>query len=90
MLSRIKLNYQQSIYQDVIARENILPTGISNYLALPHAKVDIKKPMIAIAINKTGIDFEAGDGLLSRIIILLLTPKNNNELQLKLLSEIAK
>ncbi len=46
-------------------------------------------PMIAIAINKTGIDFEAGDGLLSRIIILLLTPKNNNELQLKLLSEIA-
>ena len=79
----------ESIYQDVIARENILPTGISNYLALPHAKVDIKEPMIAIAINKTGIDFEAGDGLLSRIIILLLTPKNNNELQLKLLSEIA-
>ncbi|MFZ1289815.1 MAG: cation:proton antiporter [Melioribacteraceae bacterium] len=78
----------EDIFNEVISREKILPTGIANYLALPHAKINIKEPLIAIAINKTGIDFEASDGTLSRIIILLLTPKNNNELQLKLLSEI--
>lgn len=78
----------EEIFNEVILREKILPTGIANYLALPHAKINIKEPMLAIAINKTGIDFEASDGTLSRVIILLLTPKNNNELQLKLLSEI--
>ena len=45
--------------------------------------------MLAVAINKTGLDFEASDETLSKIIILLLTPKTNTELQLKLLSEIA-
>jgi len=83
-----KLNSEE-IFNEVISREKIIPTGITNYLALPHAKINIKEPMLAIAINKTGIDFESNDGILSRVIILLLTPKNNNELQLKLLSEIA-
>ncbi|MBK8944855.1 MAG: cation:proton antiporter [Ignavibacteriae bacterium] len=78
----------EEIFNEVIFREKILPTGIANYLALPHAKINIKEPMLSIAINKKGIDFEASDGTLSRVIILLLTPKNNNELQLKLLSEI--
>jgi mannitol/fructose-specific phosphotransferase system IIA component (Ntr-type) len=77
------------IYKGVLAREKIIPTGISNYLAIPHAKINIKRPLLAIAVNKTGIDFEANDGTLSKIIVLLLTPKNNTELQLKLLSEIA-
>ena len=77
------------IYRSVLNRENIIPTGISNYLAIPHAKINIKRPLLAVAINKTGLDFEASDGTLSKIIILLLTPKTNTELQLKLLSEIA-
>lgn len=76
------------IYREVIERENSIPTGIANYLAIPHARVDIKRPAIAIAINKKGINFEASDGTPSRIIFLLLTPKNKNELQLKLLVEI--
>lgn len=77
------------IYREVLIRENVIATGISNYLAIPHAKINIKRPLMAIAINNTGLDFEASDGTLSKIIILLLTPKNNTELQLKLLSEIS-
>lgn len=82
-----KLN-KTEIYNEVMVRENLVPTGISNYLAIPHAKINIKEPVLAVAINREGINFEASDGILSNIIILLLTPKNNNELQLKLLSEI--
>jgi len=83
----LKLNSDQ-IYSEVIERENSIPTGIANYLAIPHARVDISRPAIAIAINKKGINFEASDGTPSRIIFLLLTPKSKNELQLKLLVEI--
>ena len=69
-------------------REESLSTGIENYLAIPHAKIDIKKPVAVIALNKKGLDFEAADNELSKIIVLLLTPQNDSELQLKLLAEI--
>ncbi len=78
------------IFSQVMKREDLFPTGIANFLALPHAKIEIKEPFIALAITKNGIDFEANDNNLSRIIILLLTPSNKNEIQLELLSKIAK
>ncbi|MHB1688250.1 MAG: cation:proton antiporter domain-containing protein, partial [Ignavibacteriaceae bacterium] len=83
----LKLN-REVIFNEVMARENSVPTGISNYLAIPHARVDIAKPAAAIAINRQGLNFEASDGIPSKIIFLLLTPKDKNELQLKLLVEI--
>lgn len=84
----IELN-KEVILKEVLLREDNLPTGIANYLALPHAKVKIKEPFIGIAVNKEGIDFGAADELPSKIIVLLLTPENNNEIQLQLLAEIA-
>lgn len=84
----VKLD-KEVILREVMSREKNLPTGIANYLALPHAKIKIKEPFVAIAINKCGVNFDAADGLLCKIIILLLTPENNNEIQLQLLSEIA-
>jgi Kef-type K+ transport system membrane component KefB/mannitol/fructose-specific phosphotransferase system IIA component (Ntr-type) len=84
-----KIN-KDEVINEVIKREEIIPTGIANYLAIPHARVNINKPAIAVAINKHGINFEASDNLPSRIIFLLLTPKDKNELQLKLLAEIVE
>ena len=77
------------ILKAVLEREDQMPTGIANYLAIPHAKLKIEKSVIAMAINKSGIDFNAADGTQSKIIILLLTPVNKLELQLKLLSDIS-
>lgn len=83
----LKLN-KTEIIQSVMKREELFPTGIANHLAIPHARVKIKKPYIAIAVHKSGLNFDASDGLPAKIILLLLTPENNNELQLKLLAEI--
>jgi len=80
---------RDSLFEEVWKREELIATGIANYLAIPHAKIDIKNPIAAIAVSQTGIDFEAPDGIPSKIIILLLTPSENNELQLQLLAEIA-
>lgn len=78
----------EQIFEEVWKREEEFPTGIANSLAIPHARLPIKKPIIAVSYNSTGIDFGAADGL-SKIIVLLLTPKSSNELQLQLLAEIA-
>ena len=82
-------NRFDQVIKAVIEREKISDTGIANFVAIPHAKIEIEKPLTALAINKTGIDFNALDGMESRIIFLLLTPENKPELQLKLLAEIS-
>jgi mannitol/fructose-specific phosphotransferase system IIA component (Ntr-type) len=82
-----KLN-EEEVYSEVMLREEESPTGIANYLALPHGRIKYKLPVVAVAINKNGLDFESLDGTPSKVIILLLTPKDNNELQLKLLADI--
>jgi len=85
----IKINNNE-ILSDVLRREELTPTGIANYLAIPHAKMNIKKPILVIARNNFGVDFQAADNLPAKIIFLLLTPADNPELQLTLLAEIAK
>jgi mannitol/fructose-specific phosphotransferase system IIA component (Ntr-type) len=45
---------------------------------------------MAVAVNDRGIDFQAFDKSLSRIIVLLLTPVKEHSLQLKLLADIAR
>jgi Kef-type K+ transport system membrane component KefB/mannitol/fructose-specific phosphotransferase system IIA component len=80
---------REDLVDEIWSREEILTTGISNYLAIPHAKIKIKNPVAAIAVSKQGIDFNSPDGLPSKVIILLLTPEDNNEIQLQILAEIA-
>lgn len=86
-VNELKLN-KTEIIQSVMKREELFPTGIANHLAIPHARVKVKKAYAAMAIHKSGLNFEANDGLSAKIILLLLTPEDNNELQLKLLAEI--
>ncbi len=78
------------VKKEIKSREEVVSTGLENYLALPHAKVKVNEPYAAIAISKTGVDFNSNDELPSKIIIMLLTPKDQNELQLRLISEVAK
>jgi Kef-type K+ transport system membrane component KefB/mannitol/fructose-specific phosphotransferase system IIA component (Ntr-type) len=80
---------EEELFYEVWKREQLVATGIGNYVAIPHAKVDIKKPIAILAINKEGVDFEAPDKLPAKIILLLLTPKDDHEIQLRLLAEIA-
>ena len=88
LTTELKIN-TDLVVEAVVEREKLIPTGIANYLAIPHAKIEIEDPRIALAINKSGIDFNALDERKARIIFLLLTPEKKFELQLKLLAEIS-
>jgi mannitol/fructose-specific phosphotransferase system IIA component (Ntr-type) len=75
----------------VIEREQIMSTGLSNGLAVPHARVkDLAKPCVILALHGQGIDFDAPDGQPARIICMLLTPKDDPESQIELLSLFAQ
>lgn len=74
----------------VFAREETSSTGLVNGLALPHARIAIKEPLLMCAVSKEGIDFDSLDSRPSYIFFLLITPITMPDLQLQLLSEIAK
>jgi Kef-type K+ transport system membrane component KefB/mannitol/fructose-specific phosphotransferase system IIA component len=84
-----KIDYEK-IFSEVMKREELISTGLEKHLAIPHARLEIQKPFAAIAICKQGIDFDSLDKLPAKVIILLVTPKEKPEIQLNMLSEIAK
>lgn len=72
-------------------REETLPTGIGNGVALPHARIEgISKPIVAIGISDSGIDFDAPDDKPAYVIFLILTPVDAPDTQLEITAELAK
>jgi K+:H+ antiporter len=72
-------------------REETLPTGIGNGVALPHARIDgISRPVVAVGVSDTGIDFDAPDDKLAHVIFLILTPASDPEAQLEITAGLAR
>ncbi|WP_320047513.1 cation:proton antiporter [uncultured Ilyobacter sp.] len=77
------------IKAEVLSRENMSNTSIEEGIALPHARLDIiDKPVITFAFSKEGIYWNSPDGKKSRFIFLILTPKDDNIIQLKIIREL--
>jgi Kef-type K+ transport system membrane component KefB/mannitol/fructose-specific phosphotransferase system IIA component len=80
-----------SIEPAVWAREEALSTGIGRGVALPHARVEgLKESLVAVGIADEGIDFDAPDDQLAKVIFLILTPVKDPGAQLDIASEIAR
>ncbi|KAF0152488.1 MAG: Na/H antiporter [Ignavibacteria bacterium] len=84
-----KIN-KEKIEQAVWKREQQLSTGLANGLAIPHARLKIQAPLVAVGICKNEIDFNSLDGSPAKVVVMLLTPETEHELQLKLLADISK
>ncbi|HOJ32663.1 MAG TPA: cation:proton antiporter [Candidatus Hydrogenedentes bacterium] len=79
------------IQEAVWKRECIMATGLENGVAVPHARLDnLEKAVVAIGISPQGIDFDAPDGSRAHVVILFLTPAQDEGIQLDLLADVAK
>ena len=75
----------------VLAREAIMPTGVGQGIAIPHARMPgLSSPIVALGLSSAGVDFGAPDGELARFIVLVITPEHDDLIQLELLAEIAR
>lgn len=71
-------------------REDALPTGLGNGVAVPHARVvGLKQPIVAVGLSHVGIDFDSPDGQPTHVVFLILTPADQPLIQLQLSAEIA-
>ncbi len=81
----------KSILEAVKAREEVLPTVITDGLAVPHARIgNIDTLILAVATSKDGVDFHvAGMGPV-KVAVLMLSPLDSPALHLKLLAALAR
>lgn len=85
------ISEDKEILDELIKRELLGSTGLEKGIAIPHALVEkIEEPLLALALIKKGINFEAVDQMPTYVIVLLLGNKDNPGLQLKLLAHICR
>lgn len=76
---------------DVIEREQYLSTGLEHGLAVPHGKSKaVTHLVMAMGICKDGVDFDSLDGNPTKIIFLLVSPKNTSGPHIKALAKITR
>ncbi len=79
------------ISDGAMLREQLMPTGIGNGIAVPHARMrGVTEPLIAVGISAAGIDFDSPDGRPAHVILLIITPAHDDGIQLEILADIAK
>lgn len=82
---------QEAIEQAVLQRERMMPTGLGLCVAVPHARLHgLTKPVVCLGLSREGIEFDAPDGERSRMIFMILTPKEDSGGQLEILADISR
>ena len=83
------LKAPEQFYQALINREQLVSTAIGMGVAIPHAKLPIYPEFfIAVAIVHKGIEWNAIDDALVRLVFLIGGPDNRPTDYLKILSSI--
>jgi len=86
-----EINDSDSVLKAVQDREDKQSTGLTDGIAVPHAKTAaVSSLKLAIGIAPDGIDFDSVDGQPSKLIFLLLAPPGMSGPHVEALAEIAK
>ncbi len=75
----------------ILKRERRMSTGVGKGVALPHGLSEcVTDVVMVLGISPEGIDFNAVDGALCHIFVLLISPTIQPEKHLKLLTRLTK
>ena len=76
---------RNSFFDEIERREKLGSTGLGEGIAFPHARIDgLGRPLMAFAVVRNGVDFEAPDGEPARLVFLSLLPGRRAELGVKI------
>jgi Kef-type K+ transport system membrane component KefB len=81
----------KAIEEAVWRREQILPSGIGDGVAIPHARiVGLAQPVVSIMTLRHPVDFDARDGVPARVVVLILTSPEDAKAHLDLLASVVR
>jgi mannitol/fructose-specific phosphotransferase system IIA component (Ntr-type) len=73
----------------ILLREEIESTAVYPLIALPHGVTDtIERLVVALGVSPKGVDFQSGNGLAVRIVIMIAIPRERYQEYLQLLSRL--
>jgi len=80
-----------SVVQVLLEREKIGSTGIGQGIAIPHAKTEQSKTLVAaLGLSRKGIPFDSLDGEPVHIVFMLIAPPEAAADHLKALARISR
>ena len=84
-----ELGNEDSIFDAIMEREQLLSTGFGLGLAIPHAKLNIIDDFIVgLAIHREGVLFDSLDDQPVHILVMILGPDQKQDEYLKVLSRV--
>ncbi len=92
MIGRLeKLPDTEEIFTAVMSRESSVGTAIEEGIAIPHARIKhLDRSVIAVGRSSAGVDWNSPDGKPTQLVFLILSPEDNDWVQLQVLRFIAK
>lgn len=85
-----RLSDRAGYKEGILAREALGSTAVGDGIAIPHAKVAaVKEPGLAAIVVPEGVDYEAYDGSLSRLIFMIAAPDGEADVHLEALSRLS-
>lgn len=85
-----QISNKNQIFEEIMRREAISSTGVGEGIALPHIRSRyVSQPLLAAGISKKGVDFNASDAQPVKIIFLLITPADDCDFTIRLLSALS-
>ena len=91
LIAEGKLSDREGALTALKEREAKMSTGMGNGIAIPHAKTDLVKEMVAlVALKKEGVDFAAMDNQPSNIFIMTISPATKAGPHIQFLAEISR
>lgn len=81
----------EDLKKELFYREQLMSTGLSMGLAVPHVRFKgVKKPIIIVGVQPRGINnYESMDGIPVTIVILIIVGAEQHKEHIRLLSMIA-
>lgn len=82
---------KEEVLKGIIARENVMSTGIGSGVAIPHTKAESAKEVMVLFVRvKGGIDFKAIDNEPVYLIFMVVVPADATVSQIKILARISR
>lgn len=76
--------------EGILAREALGSTAIGEGIAIPHAKVEaVREPGLAAMVVPEGVDYEAFDGSLAKLLFMIAAPEEGADVHLEALSRLS-
>ncbi|MEA1987096.1 MAG: PTS sugar transporter subunit IIA [Candidatus Marinimicrobia bacterium] len=81
----------EKIFDALQKREKQSSTGFDNGIAIPHSQIDgLEQFVIGLFVSKHGIEFDSIDKKRTKILIVILGPKEQRSEHLKLLAQTSR